>query len=122
MREFSWLVIVVATVFLLVGCNPGCDLENTVATGVSATISTGLQCSNTTQVTADVTALLNKTGICTQATAKGGIVGGVICPLLASLAVEEFGKIPPAAWGCNPTLASDNLETLLLKACNAISF
>lgn len=118
--QFKYLFLVLVGVMFLPACTTVCNLEATVASGIGSTIATTLQCTNQAQIVSDVAGLLSKAGLCPAL--KRGLINNVVCPLIASAAISQLGKVPPASWGCSPANASAEIDTLLLKACSAIPF
>lgn len=127
MNKLSILTILVSLV-LFTGCTSTpvhdvvCTAETQVVNAVSAGVATGLQCANSAQVTADITAIVAKVGICapvTPATTHKKI-NPFLCGLIGDLAVNQVGKVLPATWQCTPTAASATLKGLIVAACQAI--
>ena len=122
MKKYTLLLVLLITMAGMTSCKFGCDLEKKSAEILTANIATALQCSGFTAINADITALLDKTGICTQAGGKMGPIANIICPALSTLVVSQLANQIPATWECTAQNAQTNLAKLLEDYCKKLPF
>jgi hypothetical protein len=92
--------------------SPGCLVEEKVVTSVSNALSSGLQCSRPELVREDIGNLVGKLKLCKKTET------GVICGIVASMAVEQLAKVAiPPRWECSATAAKEKIVQIISAAC-----
>jgi hypothetical protein len=113
----------------LASCKTGCDAENVLTNGLANTIATAGHCSNVAAIQTSVTAFVSKVApnVCSavaDATKAGapprGVIGTIVCPLVAQAAGAYVGSQIPAAWGCSAP--GSTVGVLVLDACELLPF
>jgi len=110
------------------GCSTvGCTVQHAAAGAITTGVANALQCTNGAQILADVTAVIQKSNICTLPAKKPGMpmqgaIANAGCPALIPLIVTEIGTAIPASWQCNPVAAATGISAALTQACELIPF
>lgn len=124
MKLFNALLVVALTL-ALGGCTVGCKIEGAADGVISAGLTKALQCQNSNQILADVSAVVAKAGLCKSECEPGkkcGAIAVIACPIISQIAVTELGATIPASWQCDPAMAKEGLAAALTAACNLIPF
>lgn len=116
------MVMILALVFLP-SCKLGCDAEKVVSDKLAGAITMGLQCKNVTAIQTDITAILDKTKVCSEEDKRmRGTIANIVCPLVANGAVALLGAQIPAAWECDPAMVKSGLSGIITQYCELLPF
>jgi hypothetical protein len=117
-------LVLLVGIFLLSSCKVGCDVENVVTSGLANAIASALNCSNVTQIQADVQAIVGKANICSVKpdTEKRGTIANIVCPMVSQAMVTYVGTQIPVSWNCGPTVAGQSLSSIVTSACELLPF
>ena len=96
---------------------PACEVQKTIAAGLSSAVAKALECSNAEQIQADILSSLGKANLCEQTTQ--GPVGDILCPIAVQQVTALIGSKVPVSWGCKLSDTSSVSQTLL-AACKSV--
>lgn len=114
--------ILLVGLFAFSGCKLGCDAEKVITEKLSGAIASGLQCTNQTQIQADIVSILDETNVCFKPEEKRGPIALIVCPVLANAGVAFLGTQVPASWQCNPSVAQTGVAAVLTQFCQLLPF
>ena len=116
MKRLAFFVFV----FLVTACKVPCSVESVIVGNLPLAIATKLNCTNQTQISADIQRIINYKTVCGIAASKGGPIANSVCPFVGMASVAIFTNSIPADWNCTPTQAGQNLDTVVTALCEAL--
>jgi hypothetical protein len=120
----NFMRIFLALLFILPACSifqkSGCFVQDQATVIATQAVSTALECSNHEAVQKDLSAVIEKAGLCNQPLATGPI-SDAFCPLISASVVKFVADNSiPAAWGCLAANAKDKVSSALASACKML--
>lgn len=121
-NKIVWPVIAVL-VLAVSACSffkkPGCFIQEQIVTVATDAVASTLECSGREAIRTDLTEVVSKVGLCSQA--PTGNIADAVCPMAVG-AILQFvsDKAIPQTWECKATNARAFLSEKLTDACKKI--
>lgn len=108
----------------LVSCKTPCTQDQVLTNGLAKGVATALQCQNLPQIQTDVVNMLAKANVCsaTSGNLKAGPITAIVCPIVATAAVDLLGTAVPPSWQCDPAYAKSGVSVAISAACQLLPF
>jgi hypothetical protein len=108
--------------FGLCGCPVICNLAKTTAKGIVDYVGPKWKCTHQDVMLADVLGWVKQTPICEKDKLPEGPIASIVCPILGTIIQPLLGTLPPASWGCDPSLVGADAVQFLVDACKMLPF